>query len=116
MHTLGFPSWASADYPCFMCDCDRDSMFQCAGLNPLEFPFNCTTKEQYIQACGRCKVRVVIGSVAQHALLNNALTYDKRPTGSRGRALTRGGSGVAFGDGGQVVITISVAHISTYPI
>ena len=85
--TLGFPTWASAEFPCLWCWSDKESMFALQGMSPVRFPFRLSTMEDYEAACARCEVEVVIETRGMQARVASLLHYDKRKGGSRGRAL-----------------------------
>ena len=56
--------------------------------SPISFPSSLKTHEQYEEACDRAEKRVII-TEELHKTVLQALRYDKRSTGSRGRALIR---------------------------
>lgn len=88
-HTLAFPSWASADHPCPWCDCRRDSMGRDTGLSPVSFPFRLTRHQDYIAACTRAEVHVVVRNIDMRRALVASLHYDCRRDAIRGRCLLR---------------------------
>eukprot|EP00969_Alexandrium_andersonii_P303342 13409610-Alexandrium_andersonii.AAC.1 len=50
-HTLAFPSWASAEYPCMFCSADRESLYSVASFSHKNFGYHLTTPEDYEEAC-----------------------------------------------------------------
>lgn len=88
-HTLAFPTWRSADYPCLWRRCDRDSMYSWEGVEHDSLPWGLVGEADYEAACRRCEVHVVVQTEAQRAQIVAALYYDKRQQGSNGRALNR---------------------------
>ena len=58
------------------------------GWSPISFPSSLTTHEQYQEACDSAEQRVITTEELYKTVLQ-ALRYDKRKSGSRGRALIR---------------------------
>ena len=88
-HTLGFPTWRSAENPCLFCRCDRDTLYSWDGTSPDSLPWDLIGEEDYERACRRCEVHVVVQSAAERDQIAAALYYDKRIQGSHGRALKK---------------------------
>ena len=98
-HTLGFPTWASALCPCLLCWCNRENMYDARGLSPSTERWELATHADYHAACVACEREVTIVDQAQHREVRLALFDDKRPSGSKGRALLRDIPCVGFTEG-----------------
>lgn len=84
--TMGFPSWNSSLRPCFYCNASGDSLYKTDGLSAIGLPWRSNLPGEYEEACARCEMHVVLSKPLHEAILN-ALVWDKRKDGSRGRAL-----------------------------
>jgi hypothetical protein len=85
-HTLGFPSWASKDFPCLFCDTTLTKMFGFRGISLLELPWKEHDSNRYFEACAHCELEVIIPDLDKLVALRSALHYDKRKHGFGGRA------------------------------
>jgi hypothetical protein len=86
-HSLGFPTWRHTDFPCIWCRCDRESMYSWEDMGPGDMPWTLNTPEDYEAACARCEHHVVVRTRQLRNRIAASLFYDKRTSGSRGRAL-----------------------------
>ena len=66
---------------------DRDSMYSWEGTTASSLPWPSLGMDQYNEACRRCEKHVLIATHDVHDKVLKQLRYDKRPYGSRGRAL-----------------------------
>jgi hypothetical protein len=88
-HSLGFPTWRHLEYPCLWCRCDRDSLYLFDDMDASGLPWDATVAADYESACVRCERHVVITTQGQRERVLEALFYDKRTLGSRGRSLDK---------------------------
>ena len=90
VHTLGVYPWSSASAPCFCCQATPPDLRVLGSFSPVHTPFPERTPEEYLEACERCEVLVLIPDVRTHQQLLGLLFYDKRKgkLGSRGRSLS----------------------------
>ena len=88
-HTLGLPSTASNQHPCFLCRCQRPEYVRFVGWDVLAMPWPAKSFEDYKADCAKCELWRTV-SLADRAALCRLLAYDKRRTtgASRGLALT----------------------------
>ena len=87
-HSLGFGSWSTKYRPCLFCGASLDLL--CTSLRDCNRGFcshDLRTNDTYELECRACEVCVTIHNVADRNKLRAALYLDKRPKGSRGRAL-----------------------------
>ena len=84
--TFGFPNWNHASHPCLLCWATQDNLRYLSGFNVLGAPQPLNTPDDYEAACARCEVFVLVYR-EHHLALMGILFDDKRPDGSRGRAL-----------------------------
>lgn len=87
-HTVGLANWASRLSPCPFCFAPKIGLYEVDGLSLASSPYPETGPVDYERACSDCE-RVVSLSAADHAVLKIILVFDRRKTGSRGRALTK---------------------------
>ena len=85
-HTLGFPSTASHDHPCFLCTARYDQLVRLDTWDALTLPWPGKSTAEYEAACGQCEKRRVIRSAHIHNQLRALLEFDKR----KGTASARG--------------------------
>ena len=85
--SLGFTTWASRLYPCYMCHCDRDELTTVEPEHAASLPWSRNTGADYEAACRACEITVVIPDRDTHARIAAALEFDRRNKGARGRAL-----------------------------
>ena len=64
-------------------------MWSIVGFAPGHFPHNLKNIAAYEAACAACEVKVRIYTQAQLNTLKNALCYDKRRSGNKGRCLNQ---------------------------
>ena len=88
-HTLGLPSTAANQHPCFLCRCQRPEYVRFVGWDVLAMPWPAKSFEDYKADCAKCELWRTV-SLADRAALCRLLAYDKRRTtgASRGLALT----------------------------
>ena len=88
--SFGFPSWGDGFRPCYDCNVAPADLGTATGVSIGAQSFRVNADNDYFDACTTCETRIAL-TVAQHTLLcqPGLLVYDKRDTGSRGRALTR---------------------------
>jgi hypothetical protein len=86
---FGFPTWQSGMRPCFCCSAIGDSMYEGLGVDFIATPWHINVDEDYSRACSRCERWVTMESAAHHGEVLDALAYDKRDAGARGRAMRR---------------------------
>ena len=84
--SLGLRNWRHEGCPCPFCSSGRDDLYKLAPFDPLHSPWALTNHESYEDACEMAEHHVVIDK-SQHSDLCALLEYDKRPSGSKGRAL-----------------------------
>jgi hypothetical protein len=84
--SMGFALWSHNVCPCPFCDARKDQLANFAGFSPVSSSFRCVTAAQYNEACNACEHRRTL-SRAEHAMVKNALEYNKTRDGPRGRAL-----------------------------
>lgn len=89
--TWGFPSWQSHKDPCFVCKAtghpDGGTVFGHEGLTHDNMPFELKDQPDYELQCGLAEVRYVIPDVETLDMIVSRLFYDRRDSGSQGRAL-----------------------------
>lgn len=113
-HSLGFPTWRHADYPCLWCRCERDSLYAWEDMEPGESPWALTAAGDYDAACARCERHVLIATVQLRDSVAAALFYDKRTNGSRGRALQRDVPELALRAGDRLEPSIGCPDIGAF--
>ena len=86
--TVGFPSWADGLRPCFCCNASGTDMYLAAGHTEDSLRWLENQEGEYEEACRRCMISVHIPNEAVRDQISEKLRYDKRASGSRGRALT----------------------------
>ena len=86
-HTFGLPSWSHGTHPCPLCHCTQRTMHRLEGYSPLSMPFPAKTQAEYDAACRACELEVLVPDRATLEALRARLEEDRRPGGSRGRAL-----------------------------
>ena len=91
-HTLGFPSWSSADDPCPLCHVTKKQMQTPMTVQPTMEPFNWKTKtwDEYCQACSACEVVLEDPSQKTWSILQKKMdSVHKAKSGhAQGRILT----------------------------
>lgn len=85
--SLGFPTWADNRRPCLRCSCHSDTLWDWSGSSLLGLRYPETTQTECDKACDACERWVTIGSAAALQRFVSNLKFDKRKTGSKGRAL-----------------------------
>ena len=85
--SFGFPSWATAAHPCPLCFCKHEDWGRIAGINNVDLPWKLKTFADYKRACDDCEIWVAIRSADMFRRVRASLSYDRKPSGSRGRAL-----------------------------
>lgn len=86
--TLGLPTWNDSVRPCYMCNCFGDGMYNHAGSSAAGFPHRENLEHEYDQSCDRCEIAIdLTPAIRQSVLEQGKLRYDKRASGSHGRAL-----------------------------
>ena len=85
--SLGSPTWQSRLHPCLYCHAKQSTLDADSSLSPINFPWPTKGHDDYEAACHRCELPRSLDR-QQHAEVLAALRYDKRPQGSRGRALS----------------------------
>ena len=84
--TMGFPNWQDLARPCFGCNAYGSMLQRIGGVSPMTLPGRSNDEDDYFESCRRCEVRVTV-TADLHQVILNALHYDKRDQGSKGRAL-----------------------------
>ena len=84
--TLGLPSWQDGLRPCFACNASSSRLYITEDISPVGLPWHENDDEEYYAACVRCEFHVVLDA-SNHKRVLEALEYDKRAHGSRGRCL-----------------------------
>lgn len=84
--TLGFPSCSSKAHPCFFCKGSQSDWHRCDCLSPVQPAFPLKEWVDYERACADCELPRVLDARA-FSLVKATLDFDRRPNGSRGRAL-----------------------------
>ena len=85
--SLGFPTWGSADHPCFKCVCTRDTIYVTRGLSALATPLAAKTMDTYLGACAGAEIVIHPVPDALWRRVRVLLFYDVRLNGNRGRCL-----------------------------
>ena len=86
---FGFPTSAHSLRPCFCCSvAPGPAMYSSTGISRSIQPWRTNTEDDFEQACRRCE-RTVVLNPDLHRRILTVLFYDKRPSGSHGRALAR---------------------------
>ena len=58
--TMGFPTWASKNFPCFLCYAVKATWLQFAGCSLLHLPWAEAGPDDYEEACRVCeKIRTI---------------------------------------------------------
>ena len=85
---LGFPTWQSGTRPCFCCNGFGSLLYSPIGVSfSSALPWDLNTDEDYHTACQRCEIWIIIPNADDLGRIVQALHYDKRKTGNRGRCL-----------------------------
>jgi hypothetical protein len=84
--SLGLPTWQDLVRPCFGCNGWGEMLQRIGGASPMTLPARSIDDDDYFEACAMCEFSVEL-SQHQRDLIAERLLYDKRPDGSRGRAL-----------------------------
>ena len=84
---LGFPTWQSSLRPCFCCSASGQHLYQTSGVSVLGAPWHVNTDADFADACKKCEIMVYL-SKETHKQVCDALFYDKRRDGNRGRCLS----------------------------
>lgn len=90
--TLAFRAWNHHAHPCFRCCATggpAGNIASHSGLSVLSEPWPQKGMDELEAACDRCEVVVMINSRPELTMLLAALYFDKRKSGSCGRALKR---------------------------
>ncbi len=87
--SIGFPTWADKNNPCYQCWCTRDNWKICRGVSAATWPWPLKDQDGYDAACTACEVKVRVVSEDTLRKIVALLRYDKSSTSSapRGRAL-----------------------------
>ena len=85
-HTLGFPSWSSDQFPCFLCHALKATMYTWIGVSCIELPWVGVTDDDIENACRRCEQRIVITGKVMHSQIRMNLTYPKNKA-AQGRCI-----------------------------
>jgi len=89
-HTFGLPNWKTSLSPCCWC---LTSVAEWLDMSDISdriddvAPWPPMTERDYDDACRACEITVTITTRALHDTVIASLRYDKRTSGSRGRAL-----------------------------
>lgn len=86
--SLGLPNWADGLRPCYECNGFGSDLFELSQCSFDELRWRCNQLHDYASACTRCEIRRELTEPIRAAFVER-LHYDKRPGGSKGRALTR---------------------------
>ena len=87
--SFGFPGHGSHTAPCPGCFCTIDDMYSIVGVSPVRLPWRLKTLDAYLESCAACE-HICVVTPEQRRHIRMLLRYDKRDTGSRGRALRVG--------------------------
>lgn len=112
--TLGFPTWNSVSHPCIWCTSGSATLHNVAGLAPNVFPFSLKDMDTWEAACARCEIRVRFQTMEQLAAVRNALHYDKRSSGSKGRCLTANFPALGLKAGDRVEPTPELRDVADF--
>jgi hypothetical protein len=88
--TMGFRSWAHHGHPCFRCCATggpHGTIKVVEGISVVDLPWAKKTQESFEQACQACEFKIIVADATDLAVITGQLKYDKRRTGSFGRAL-----------------------------
>lgn len=85
-HTLGLPTWSDSISPCPLCFVTPQQFFDSEGLSAFGTGFPKKELSDYLKACEACELHRTLDA-KRYAEIRPKLDYDKRPSGSRGRAL-----------------------------
>ena len=83
---LGCPTWASGLRPCFCCAASGAQLYDTAEVSALGMTYHVNSNADYTSACERCEVWVYMTEALRAAIVP-VLAYDRRHSGSHGRAL-----------------------------
>lgn len=111
-HSLGFPTWHSADYPCLWCRADRDSLYDFTedGQTLCE----ATSASSYDEACRRCEIEVTLETREVLLEVAGLLFYDARIYGKRGRCLKEAVPALGLKRGDRVEPSAQLPDISGF--
>ena len=84
--TLGLPTWQDGLRPCFACNSSLDQLYTTDDISPVSLPWHANEDHEYYAACRRCEFHVVLDASSCKSVVD-ALEYDKRSHGNRGRCL-----------------------------
>lgn len=86
--TFGIPPWNDGLRPCFACNASGAELHVFEGCGSNAFAFRENGEDDYDQSCSRCEILVMLDGAAHKSILTEGvLHYDRRSSGSHGRAL-----------------------------
>ena len=85
-NTLGVPTWGDGMRPCFACNCNLETMYEQSDISAVTLPWRANNEGDYDNACSMCEIVVIIDAHT-HKILLDALQYDRRAHGNKGRCL-----------------------------
>jgi hypothetical protein len=85
-HSLGFPAWNTTTAPCVFCVASTQNWHSLTNFSPISFPWHLNSQADYNSSCTACEIQVKL-TTEWKVKLTRWLVYDRRPNGSRGRAL-----------------------------
>eukprot|EP00959_Pyramimonas_sp_CCMP1952_P240381 5023618-Pyramimonas_sp.AAC.1 len=96
-----------------LCYADQGSLYNCAGLSPVSFPFKLKAHAGYLEECRRCEnIRTL--SKAEHGAILPLLARDKRDKGGRGRCLVSDVPDLGLRQGGRLEPCAFLPDIGKY--
>jgi len=110
-HTFGLPQWTDGLRPCYGCAGSGEELWTAHGNSVFGLRWPETTDTAYDEACTRCEHHIVL-SAASKQLILDTLRYDKRPDGSRGRALSEDIPGLRLRKHDRLEPSVGLADIS----
>ena len=83
--TFGFPTWSSKHCPCFLCQTDKEHMYDFGGVSLGQHRWGGHSLTSYSDACERCEVDVGIDSEGDRMLLLSHMQWKHvaKPDGGR---------------------------------
>ena len=111
--TFGFPTWRDGLRPCFKCIACPDNMYNVVGITPIALPWACNAASDYGDACKRCEIIIILDRTL-HREICNALFYDARDDGARGRALRKSFPQVGLKEGYRLEPSVWLPDVALF--
>ena len=88
-NTCGLTQWGDGVRPCWKCNAFGIDLFLACGNSEDILRWPETTDADYDLACDACEVKIIVATLEQRKHITDALKFDKRDKGGRGRCLVR---------------------------